>query len=119
MFYPIMGFVVQVLFHLQPITILFVPLSRISNDVLRERLIWFVLIIVALLEPVLQMIWGVEAGDPIVLAVFTGMNVFLVNTLEVYTFRRLDFASMYGIRLVYYLLWHVIWGYLRLIILPF
>ena len=77
------------------------------------------LIIVSLIEPVLQMIWGADSGDPIGLVAFTGMNVFMVNILEVYTFRRLDFASMYGIRIVYYLLWHVIWGYHRLGILPF
>jgi len=119
MFYPTMDFVVQVLFHLLPITILFIPLSRVKNEEFRERLIWFILIVVSLLEPVLQIIWSADAGDPIGIVTFTGMNVFLVNILEVYTFRRLDFASMYGIRLVYYLLWHIIWGYLRLLILPF
>ena len=118
-FYPTMGFVVQVLFHLLPITILFIPLSKVSNEDLREKLVWVVLVIVALLEPVLQMSWSLGDNDPMGIVAATGLNVFFVNSLELYAFRRYDFISMYGIRVVYYILWHIIWGYLRLVILPF
>lgn len=37
---------------------------------------------------------------------------------KVYTrlalFKRYDFVTMYTFRLVYYLLWHIVWGVIRL-----
>jgi hypothetical protein len=37
--------------------------------------------------------------------------------LQLYVFRRFDFASMYAFRLVYYAYWHILWGVIRLKVL--
>ena len=33
---------------------------------------------------------------------------------ELLIFKRYDFIAMYAFRLVYYLIWHIVWGYARL-----
>jgi hypothetical protein len=43
-----------------------------------------------------------------------GVFVFVFTPVELYVFRRYDFMSMYAFRLVFYMWWHVTWGYLRL-----
>jgi hypothetical protein len=43
-----------------------------------------------------------------------GVHIYVFNALQLYVFKRYDFLSMYAFRLVYYLHWHVVWGYMRL-----
>ena len=45
---------------------------------------------------------------------YLGLHVFAFNLLQLYIFRRYDFASLYSLRLVYYLYWHILWSTLRL-----
>ena len=44
-------------------------------------------------------------------------RVFVIAVLQLYVFRRFDFASMYSFRLVYYAWWHILWGTIRLSVL--
>jgi hypothetical protein len=41
----------------------------------------------------------------------------VINLVQLTLFRRYDFLTMYAFRLVYYLVWHVAWGHLRLQVL--
>jgi hypothetical protein len=62
-------------------------------------------------EPTFQVLFG---GETLALSVYTWFHVFAMAFLQLYVFRRYDFVSMYTFRLVYYMFWHIGWGYLRL-----
>ncbi|MCB9291467.1 MAG: hypothetical protein H6560_29470 [Lewinellaceae bacterium] len=42
------------------------------------------------------------------------LHIFLINLIQLWLFKRYDFVSMYTFRLVYYLIWHIGWGWVRL-----
>jgi hypothetical protein len=112
MYYPVFGYVVEVLFHLAPAFILIFSLKTITS--LNNNIIGAALLIVALIEPVFQLGLGFSSQVPGWAAVYVGVHIFLINAMQLYLFARFDFVSMYVFRLVYYLFWHIIWGYLRL-----
>lgn len=111
-FYPAIGFVVEIIFHVLPLTLLMFVLDVVFGKV-DERGVMLCLLLVSLLEPVFQVILGFSAQDPLWRVVYVGGNILLINILQLRIFRRYDFVSMYSFRLVYYLFWHVIWGSLR------
>jgi len=79
------------------------PTSQEANP---NSVVWFCIILASFLEPIFQLGWG--------FSVYVGLYVFAFNLLELYVFRRYDFVSMYSFRLVYYIHWHIVWGYVRL-----
>ena len=48
---------------------------------------------------------------------FVTVHVLAINAVGLWLFRRYDFVTMFGFRLMYYLVWHVLWGALRLDVL--
>jgi hypothetical protein len=109
LFYPAMGYVVEVFFHALPLALLLVVLDRLPTTLKLNTtiVIWLCIVFVSLLEPVLvHMRMGSSA--------YVGVFVFVFTLVELSVFRRYDFVSMYSFRLVYYMWWHIIWGYLRL-----
>ena len=72
-----------------------------------------VLSVVVGIEPIYQNVIG-SAGMPLWANGYIFLHIFLINLAELAIFRRYDFVSMYSFRLLYYLLWHIIWGYSRL-----
>ena len=113
-FYPAIGFVVEVVFHLLPLTVLLLAASARFGDVDRPELTWGVIVTVAGLEPAFQVGLGFSQSIPLWASAYVGANVFAFNLGQLYYFRRFDFLAMYSFRLVYYLLWHVAWGHVRL-----
>jgi hypothetical protein len=109
LFYPAMAYVVEVLFHVVPLALLLVVLSLIP-ETLKPRssvIIWFCIVVVSALEPVLvHMRMGAST--------YVGVFVFVFTFVELDIFRRYDFVAMYAFRLTYYLWWHIIWGTVRL-----
>lgn len=117
-FYPSIGFAVEVIFHLLPLTILLVILAPAFKGAGQERVMWVCIFAAALLEPILQVILGGNAKPyPLWAAVAVGLNVFLINLTQLTLFKRYDFVATYSFRLAYYLIWHILWGYFRLQIL--
>lgn len=112
LFYPVMGFVVQAIFHVLPLSLLLVAVTTFFKDTSIDSVIWPCLILVALLEPIYQTVAGSQL--PLWATVYVFLHVFLFNLAELVIFRRYDFVSMYSFRLLYYLFWHIIWGYTRL-----
>jgi hypothetical protein len=107
LFYPAMGYVVEVLFHAFPLALLLAVLGRSNKNSNTIIIIWLCIIVVSSLEPVLvHMRMGSSA--------YVGVFVFVFTVVELYVFRRYDFMSMYAFRLVFYIWWHIMWGYLRL-----
>jgi hypothetical protein len=113
LFYPTMGCVAEICFHALPLAVLLGLLGGLT----RKRpgaLVWPCILLAALLEPVLQVSLGLSARPFSWADAYVGAHVFAFNVLQMYVFRRYDFIAMYSMRLVYYLWWHIIWGYLRL-----
>jgi hypothetical protein len=93
-------------------------MSLILRNANQKYLVWIVIIVVAFLEPVYQGIHMAASGRFSLWAVlYVGFHIFIINVCQLSLFKRYDFITMYAFRLAYYLVWHIVWGYLRLDIL--
>ncbi len=106
LFYPVTAYIVEILLHVLPLTALLLILSGLLKGVPLNTLAWASIIVVALIEPVLQISYG---WPPLVV-----LHIFAFNFIELAMFKRYDFLTMYAFRLVYYILWHILWGHFRL-----
>ena len=111
LFYPAMGFLVEIAFHALPLTILLFIFPFVFKTLKYRTIVWLSIIIVALLEPTYQIFMDTYPSWAL-LTVW--LNLFLFNIVQLYVFKVYGFINMYGLRLVYYLFWHIIWGSLRL-----
>lgn len=115
LFYPAIGFFAEILFHVLPVTVLLVALTAIFKQADQQILIWISILLVSLLEPLYQASNMASSNQySLWVIVYTGVHIFLLNLCQLLIFKRYDFVSMYTFRLVYYLFWHIGWGYLRL-----
>ena len=110
-FYPSVGLIAEVVFHILPLTLVLIALLPFRDRLGTHRATWIAITLVAVAEPTFQVFFGGEVPP---LAVYTWIHVFAIAFLQLYVFRRYDFVSMYSLRLVYYAFWHLIWGALRL-----
>lgn len=115
LFYPSVGFVAEIIFHVLPLTLLLLILKPLSGWIGGEKLIWVGIILVAVSEPIFQVTFE---GKPFTWgSAYTWVHVFAIAFLQLYVFWRYDFMSMYLFRMFYYLYWHILWGIIRLEIL--
>ncbi len=114
LFYPAIGYVAEIFFHVLPLSLLFFFLTALFKKISHEKIIWVMILIVSLLEPIYQTVSGFSEPYPLWTITYVGVHVFLFNLFQLIIFKRYDFISMYAFRLVYYLLWHIAWGYIRL-----
>ena len=114
LFYPAIGFLVEIVFHVLPLVLLVFILNLVSGMTTVQRWIWVAFLVVAILEPTYQVY--MDPYPPWALSV-VWINLFLFNVLQLFVFYRFDFVSMFALRMVYYLIWHIVWGALRLEIL--
>jgi hypothetical protein len=112
LFYPSIALVVEVFFHTAPLALLFASLRSIARST-SDRLAWVCIIPVSLLEPTYQLRSGLADQSLSWLEAYVWAHVWAINLGQLYLLRRFGFASMYGMRLVYYLYWHIAWEYLR------
>ena len=115
LFYPVIGFFAEILFHVLPMTMLLLSFASVFKNTSHEKLIWICIIIVATLEPVYQAFYMGSYSGWAIVAVW--LNLFIFNLTQLLIFKRYDFISMYLFRLIYYAIWHVIWGHARLTVL--
>jgi len=90
LFYPAIGFLVEILFHVLPVTILLVILNSIFVNANFEQLVWISILIISILEPIYHMsnmafanhfpLWGI---------IYVGFHVFLINFCQLLLFRNL------------------------------
>lgn len=114
LFYPAIGFVVEIIFHLLPLTVIIVLITLLAKKWNVDEIYWPVIILVSLVEPIYQAIPNFGHQVSIWTDAYIGIHIFLINLFQLWLFKRYDFVSMYLFRLVYYLIWHIGWGYLRL-----
>ena len=115
LFYPPVGLVAEVVFHLLPLAILRATFAVPGSGSVGAGPARIAFVLTALVEPIFQV--AVEEDPLSGRAVYTGLHVLAVSSLQLVVFRRYDFASMYAFRLIYYAYWHVAWGALRLVLL--
>jgi hypothetical protein len=117
LFYPAMGYVVEILFHVLPVTLLLVAMTSLSREMSFEKVILPCIFLISLLEPVYQTKIGFSRQYPVWVTGYVALHIYLINLCQLLVFRRYDFVSMFSLRLSYYIIWHILWGYLRLKIL--
>ena len=99
-FYPIFGFVVEVVFHMLPLALLLFTLTSVLKFDF-EKAIWLCILVVALLEPIFQTVLGYSQPYPTWVIVSVFVNILLINLFQLWIFKRYDFVSMFSFRLVY------------------
>ncbi|HEY5993493.1 MAG TPA: hypothetical protein VIU46_02720 [Gallionellaceae bacterium] len=114
LFYPAMAYLVEIAFHVILLVLLVIALGKVLGKPGRDRLVWLCILLVAIPEPVIQVFVPAQYRPLSWLDGYVVLHVFVFNLVEMYLFRRYDFVSMISFRLVYYLYWHIAWGYLRL-----
>jgi len=115
LFYPAIGFVAEIVFHVLPLALLLTALKALAGCLRRKGIIWLGIVFVGVSEPTFQVMFegkGFTLG-----AAYTWVHVFVIALLELYVFRRFDFVSMFSFRLFYYAYWHILWGTVRLDVL--
>jgi hypothetical protein len=116
LFYPAMGYFAEILFQLLPLTIVLIVLSPLSERISSNKTVWGGIFVASLPEPVFQTL-GVSGQLPLWFAVIELVRIFFIILSQLTFFKRYDFVTMYWFRIVYYITWHIVWGYLRLILL--
>ena len=114
LFYPLMGFAAEILFHVVPLAIVLLVLTFFFKQLPDKTIIWVSILIVAAIEPAYQIFSGFSEEVRLWVTVYVGLHIFAINILQLAVFRRFDFISMLTFRLTYYALWHIGWGYFRL-----
>ena len=118
LFYPAIAFLVEILFHIFPLTVLITIMSSIHKSQNLNVIIWISIIIVSIAEPIYQTMDMVSSKSfPMWAIAYVGLHIFLINFFQLLIFKKHDFIAMYSFRIVYYLFWHIGWGYLRLFLL--
>lgn len=117
LFYPAMGYIVEILFHVLPVTLLLVALTSLFGQMNFEKLILPCIFLISLLEPIYQTKIGFSRSYPVLVTGYVALHIYLMNLCQLLVFRHYDFVSMFSLRLSYYLIWHIVWGHLRLKIL--
>jgi hypothetical protein len=115
LFYPAIGFVAEIVFHIVPLALVLLALKPFAGWMGEGRAVWGGILLVAVVEPTFQVLF---LGSALTWAdVYTWVHVFAIAVLQLVVFRRFDFASMYAFRLFYYAYWHILWGVIRLEVL--
>jgi len=103
-FYPAIALVAEVQFHLFPLALLALVLPRTVSPIL-------LVLPVVLIEPLFQVFFLQGFTLQTILVLF---NVGLISACQMWLFLRYGYGAMFGLRIAFYLFWHIIWGALRL-----
>jgi len=115
LFYPSIAFLVEIIFHIFPLIILLGILKPLIKPGNRNRIIWISLMLIAFVESGYHLVYMLGSDfftDGIATIIFS--HILIINIVQLAIFKKYDFISMYSFRLVYYAIWHIGWGYLRL-----
>jgi hypothetical protein len=113
LFYPVMGYVVETLFHVLPLSLLLLLFKAVSGKFDPERHVWPCILIISIIEPTFQTVLSPK-DFPVWIMAYVWVHLYIFNFLQLFIFKRYDFLKMYLFRLVYYLTWHIVWGFVRL-----
>jgi hypothetical protein len=111
LFYPSVAVVAELVFHVAPLAIAAMLATVFHRAGRAFQFLGFGAAVA--IEPVLQVVWGRELSPGWANA-YVGVHVLAFNVVGVYLLRRFGILRVILYRLSYYLVWHVLWGYLRL-----
>lgn len=111
-FYAVISVVAEVVFHLVPLALAAVAVPNPRTD-FRGRVV-VALLVVAALEACFQVVLSRANADAGLLTGFVGVHLFAIGLFQMALFWRAGPVAMLAFRPVYYVLWHVAWGVLRL-----
>jgi len=115
LFYPAIAFFVEILFHVFPLTVLITIMNSILKKPNFNAILWISIFIISIAEPIYHTLDMVSSKSfPFWAVAYVGLHIFLINFFQLLIFKKYDFIAMYSFRLVYYLFWHIGWGYIRL-----
>lgn len=118
LFYPVMAYVAESAFHVIPLGVLLLFLTCFDlPEAKRRSALVACMIVVSVFEPVFQVLPSVAGPQPVLTTAFVSVHVLVFNLFALGLFFRYDFITTYVFRIVYYLVWHIIWGYARLSLL--
>lgn len=106
-FYPAIAVFVEIVLHALPIAVLVAILGMPTGC---DSTFLRIAIPVALIEAILQAAYATSIGT----SIFSAVHLTVFGVAQVWMFWRFGFVWMLGFRLVYYSLWHVAWGTVRL-----
>jgi hypothetical protein len=108
--YPGGAIIVEVLYRIFLIPVL---LWLVSSVILRsrsqDRVFWVLAMLTSLLEPLSQDLTGILNGPLPVTFAIVFIEDFALNFVQAATFRKYGFLSAVWVRVVFYILWHVLW----------
>ena len=107
--YPGGAIIVEVLYRifLIPLLLWFVS-SLILRGQSQERVFWILAALTSLLEPLSQDLSGILHGPQQLTFAVVFVEDFALNFIQASTFRRYGFLTAIWVRVVFYLLWHVL-----------
>lgn len=114
LFYPAIGYVVEIIFHLLPISVIIILLASFTK-LSMNKIVWISIITISIIEPVYQIQFTIQSSS--ITVIYTSVHILLFSITQLLIFKRFDFISMYLFRIIFYLIWHIIWGQLRLSLL--
>mgnify|MGYP003394499058 CR=1 FL=1 len=109
LFYPAIAIPAQAFLHLAPLAALVFLARRFGASNF-----WPPLLLASAIEPMFQVSGALTSGAFSSRDAFTMAHVYAFSVVEFLLLRRGGYAAMYGFRLCYYLVWHVLWGSARL-----
>lgn len=117
-FYPSIGFVAEIMFHVVPVTMLIACFQYLRIFPREEMAVRTSLFIAATAEPLYQVLamLQTELIDNVTVLVL-GLHILIISLIQLWVFRQNGFLYMYLFRLIYYMIWHIAWGHLRLQVL--
>ncbi|MDH3379252.1 MAG: hypothetical protein OEQ39_20190, partial [Gammaproteobacteria bacterium] len=113
-FYPVIGYVAQIALHIVPFTIILFLLRSFLPAGDPSRHMWAGILLASVPEAIFQTVFTVNGQDPLGIAAYVAVSLFLFGVVELNLLRRFDFATMYAFRFIYYCYWHLTWGNVRL-----
>lgn len=117
LFYPVMAYVAEIAFHVAPLALLLTALRWTLEPHPNNRSkAACAVVIVAAVEALFHTV-DVLTGADQRLAVFVAPHLMIFGIGGLAILRRYGFLAMLSFRLGYYLVWHVVWGAVRLAVL--
>lgn len=111
-FYPVMAFIAEVAFHLVPLALIVVVSSRRPRSWAGATMV--PMAAVALIEAAYQVLGSATADVSPRLLAYLSVHMVAFAIAGLTSLRSHGFAAMMWLRLIYYAIWHVAWGGLRL-----
>jgi len=112
LFYPVVGLVAEVAFHLVPLAAVLGLAALIRCPVTSRTAPGIAMAAAVVAEPTFQIVF--DGSSLTWLDAYTWVHVLAISAAQVWVFRRFGFMTMYAFRLMYYAVWHIAWGTIRL-----